>query len=405
LNDFNATLELNRVEQAMKEDDERYYRLVAAQLSGGARSLSNMVSGFDTDVAGSGSDRDHLSQQSKLNNGVYLLRAVQRAGLCSRRAALLVVSGGKVKVDGKVELNPFRPVFASNDIHVEGHQQRLRFGPTRLWLLNKPANVYTSGNTDKKERKMYMEYAAALGHEHLIPVGSLPYRSNGALLLTNDGELSRFLEHPSSRVQSTYTYRVTPAIDPVLAHKWNTEGVMIDGVVHKEFEFVVFTQRHSKYAVKVKVRSSSIPVHQVLQHVGRRIIRGGRTSIGPYGLQGMFPGHIREVVVPPYFVRHISDVWRPFIERDWPYFRKIRLEKLKAAVNYRILTKREREELDAFTYDQLMDTLKQDHSALVEESRQYSRALRSRPSIEAEGGEVAPPDGMSPESEVDVRSF
>jgi hypothetical protein len=75
------------------------------------------------------------------------------------------------------------------------------------------------GDDGSPEKVRFRRYAQMLGHEHMVPIGSLPFRSHGLLLLTNDGDLSKFLSHPSARVQQTYVMRVRPAISPLNTNK------------------------------------------------------------------------------------------------------------------------------------------------------------------------------------------
>lgn len=289
-------------------------------------------------------------------NEVYLLRTLPRAGFCSRREAEGIIASGDVKVNNVVERNPFRLVRAEDDIHVAGHQSRLRFPPPRLWMYHKPAHVIVSRN-DVAGRALITKHAAILGIDHLIPVGSLPMRAHGLLLLTNDGELSQFLEDPRSMIQQTYLLRVRPSIDPVLAHKFNTKGITVDGKQYRGFEFAVNPSLKSRFSVKVKVRGETMPIYQLMKHISRTIERGGRIGVGPFVLNNLAVGSIREVAVPPRYMDHAGKVWKSFVERDWPFFRRQRIVKLRHLSRYRELTPKEIEELENEAYNEIQDAL------------------------------------------------
>lgn len=305
---------------------------------------------------------------------VYLLRTLPRAGFCSRREAAVTIASGQVRVNNVVERNPFRLVRAEDDVHVAGHHSRLRFAPPRLWMYHKPANVVVSRN-DVAGRTLITKHARILGMDHLVPVGSLPMRAHGILLLTNDGELSRFLENPKSMVQRTYLLRVRPALDPVLVHKLNTEGLDINGRRHRNVEFFVNPATKSRYSVKVKVRGESMPIAHLMQHLGRTVERGGRISFGPFALTNLAVGSVREVTVPPFYTDNLGAVWKPFVERDWPFFRRQRVSRLRRLCRYRELTPKELEELDNYTYEEVKDALSFESSelqALAEQRAQQS---------------------------------
>lgn len=319
-------------------------------------------------------------EEDKEKDGVYLLRTLPRAGFCSRREAELVISSGKVRVNNVVERNPFRLVRAQDDIHVAGHQFRLRFAPPRLWLYHKPAHVIVSRH-DVAGRVLITKHAAILGMDHLIPVGSLPMRSHGALLLTNDGELSRFLEDPSSMIQQTYLLRVRPSITPILAHKLNTKGIYVNHKHIQGVEFIVNPSLKSRFSVKVKAKGDiSLPIYELMRHLGRTIERGGRIAVGPFSLGNLSVGSIREVTVPPHYTEHAGRDWTSFVERDGPYFRRRRILKLRKISHFRELTPKEVKELENAAYTEIQDSMKLEASELDAATPMVS--IPSRPLVE-----------------------
>ncbi|EPY35247.1 pseudouridylate synthase [Angomonas deanei] len=350
-------------------------RLVAKEILHSAENLLPGTSRSPTFQPKNNADLLERAQQTtdaeaETADAVHLLRTLPRAGYCSRREAAAIIASGQVRVNNVVERNPFRLVRAEDDIHVSGHHSRLRFAPPRLWMYHKPANVVVSRN-DPLGRALISRHARILGMDHLIPVGSLPMRSHGVLLLTNDGELSRFLENPASNIQRTYLLRVRPAVDPVLAQKLNENGVNINGKQHRNYEFFVNPAMKSRYSLKVKMRGDVMPVSQLMQHLGRKIERGGRVSFGPFALGTLAVGSVREVTVPPFYMNFVSGVWSTFIERDWPYFRRQRVTRLRRLSRYRQLTPGELEELDNFTYEEV-------RGALSFESQELEAAAETR---------------------------
>ncbi|RNE97637.1 putative tRNA pseudouridine synthase A [Trypanosoma rangeli] len=322
-----------------------------------------------------------MDRPSTLSGSVHLLRCLPRSGFCSRREALAIIASGQVRVDNVVERNPFRLVRAENNIHIESHSGRLRFAPPRLWMYHKPAYVIVSRN-DVAGRTLITKHARILGMDHLVPVGSLPMRSHGLLLLTNDGELSRLLENPKTMIQQTYLLRVRPAIDPVLAHKLNTEGILVNGKRHGNVEFFVNPAMKSRYSLKVKVRGETMPISHLMQHLGRTVERGGRISFGPFSMSGLPVGSIREVTIPPYYMRHTGAVWKEFIERDWPFFRRQRVSRLRRLSRYRELTPKELEELDNFTYEEIKDALSFESQELKAASEEQLQRMSIRPTLD-----------------------
>lgn len=314
--------------------------------------------------------------------GVSLRRALSRAGLLSQRAAFESIQAGKVKVDNTVVRDPFARITAENDIKLDGVAGRVRFAPTRLWKFYKPRKAVISSR-DTHGRAVCAQFASMYGHEHLQPIGSMHYNEHGLMLMTNDSDLGRFLTHPVSRVQQTYVFRVHPAVPPMLAYKWSTEGVLIDGKRNTEFEYSVPSVKGpSRFQLRMKA-STAPKSHaaEVVTALGRKIKRGRRVSMGPYTLRNELPGALTEVAVPPFYLKHVSAVWQPFVDRDWPFFRRLRVERLKRIARFRSLTDAERTELDTFTREELRQALSFDTTEVLAEAERHAEMTRAPPEL------------------------
>lgn len=131
-----------------------------------------------------------------------LNKFIAHSGLCSRRKAGDLVKSGQIKLNGKVETNP--AVEVTDDDRVEYKGKRLRREEREVYILmNKPKGVITS-LTDEHERKTVIDVLGKEVNERVYPVGRLDFNTTGLLLLTNDGELSHQLTHPSYEVKKVY---------------------------------------------------------------------------------------------------------------------------------------------------------------------------------------------------------
>ena len=131
-----------------------------------------------------------------------LNKFIAHSGLCSRRKAGDLVKSGQIKLNGKVETNP--AVEVTDDDRVEYKGKRLRREEREVYILmNKPKGVITS-LTDEHERKTVIDVLGKDVNERVYPVGRLDFNTTGLLLLTNDGELSHQLTHPSYEVKKVY---------------------------------------------------------------------------------------------------------------------------------------------------------------------------------------------------------
>lgn len=135
-----------------------------------------------------------------------LHKILARAGVASRRAAEELIRQGRVSVDGKivtemgVQVDPERHAVAFDGRPVSGRQQKIYV------LLNKPKG-YVTTLSDPQGRPIVTSLLKGIS-ARLYPVGRLDLDTEGALLLTNDGELAQKIQHPSHEVKKTYVARV-----------------------------------------------------------------------------------------------------------------------------------------------------------------------------------------------------
>lgn len=143
---------------------------------------------------------------------VRLNRFIARAGVCSRRDADLLISAGKVSVNGSVVQTLGVKVSAVDEVVVNGK----RLVPARMvyLLLNKPTDTITT-TSDERGRKSVLDLIAPsdLKKAGLFPVGRLDRHTSGALILTNDGMLAHRLMHPSYEIEKIYRVQVREALE------------------------------------------------------------------------------------------------------------------------------------------------------------------------------------------------
>src|SRR6185312_3113087 len=127
--------------------------------------------------------------------GERIAKRLARAGLASRRDAEDLIAAGRVKVNNRALTSPAFNVMPGDIIHLDG----MEIPPierTRLFLFHKPAGVVTT-NRDPEGRKTVFDVLPA-ELPRLMTIGRLDINTEGLLLLTNDGGLSRVLELPAT---------------------------------------------------------------------------------------------------------------------------------------------------------------------------------------------------------------
>jgi len=150
-------------------------------------------------------------------------KVIANSGYTSRRKAEELLLKGKVKINGIVVKELGTMVDTSDTIEVEGHI--LKKDEKVYVLLNKPRGVVTT-TSDDKHRKTVVDLIEI--PTRVYPVGRLDYDTTGVLILTNDGQLTNGLTHPSSDVEKVYIAKINGLIKPEDLRKLSN-GVIIDG--------------------------------------------------------------------------------------------------------------------------------------------------------------------------------
>lgn len=134
-----------------------------------------------------------------------LQKVISQAGVASRREAELIIKAGRVTVNGAVVTELGTKVSPGRDqVAVDG--KRLKSENNVYLMLNKPKGVITTVK-DPGKRQTVLDYLKDIP-QRIYPVGRLDFNTEGLLLLTNDGELTNALIHPSRKIFKTYLAKV-----------------------------------------------------------------------------------------------------------------------------------------------------------------------------------------------------
>lgn len=149
------------------------------------------------------------SELKTSNSAMPLNKFIAHCGICSRRDGAELVKSGKVKVNNEVITEPGHKVSAKDEIKVNGKKISLAKNLVYI-LLNKPKDYITTTD-DPQKRKTVLDLIKI--KERIYPVGRLDRNTSGVLLLTNDGELSQKLAHPSHEVKKVYHVTLNRPLD------------------------------------------------------------------------------------------------------------------------------------------------------------------------------------------------
>ncbi|MDA7923231.1 rRNA pseudouridine synthase, partial [bacterium] len=217
--------------------------------------------------------------------GIRLNKYLASAGVGSRRACDTMVQQGEVVINGETCLSPGYRVQPEDFIKVNGR----RIEPLEIQsiVLHKPAGLVCT-RSDENNRATIYELLPPRLH-HLAHVGRLDLDSEGLLILSNDGELTQALTHPSHKIEKLY--QVT------------TENAFENSILN-QLEKGVFTEVGKARAVSVKRISSrrlemvlntglKRQIRYMIQAVGHRVKRLVRLKIGELTLDTLKLGKWR----------------------------------------------------------------------------------------------------------------
>jgi 23S rRNA pseudouridine2605 synthase len=230
-----------------------------------------------------------------------IAKALARAGIASRREVERLIGLGKVAVNGRILDTPATLVTRDDKITVDGKAIGAAEA-TRVWRYNKPVGLLTSHNDPAGRPTVFDNLPSGL--PRVISVGRLDINTEGLLLLTNDGELSRALELPSTALVRQYRARARGRVTQAQLDRLK-DGVTVDGVEYGPIEATLDKVKDSaaddgrgpaNLWISVSItEGKNREVRKVLESVGLTVNRLIRLAYGPFQLGELPSGAVEEV--------------------------------------------------------------------------------------------------------------
>jgi 23S rRNA pseudouridine2605 synthase len=221
-----------------------------------------------------------------------IAKLLARAGIGSRREIERMIEDGRIALNGERLTTPATLLDNLTGVTVDG-KAVAPAAASRLYIFYKPAGCLTAERDPKGRPTIYDKLPAGL--PRLIPVGRLDYATEGLLLLTNDGELKRQLELPSTGVVRTYRARAFGTISQDALEQLS-EGITIDGIRYGSINANLERRTGRNGWIEMSLtEGKNREVRNVLEHLGLQVSRLIRTAYGPFTVEGMGPGDLGEV--------------------------------------------------------------------------------------------------------------
>ncbi|TAL30699.1 MAG: rRNA pseudouridine synthase [Alphaproteobacteria bacterium] len=224
--------------------------------------------------------------------GERIAKRLARAGVCSRRDAERLIAEGRVKLNGDILKSPATNVTEADKIEVDGDPVGQKEA-TRLWRYHKPKGLVTSHRDEKGRDTIFDHLPSSL--PRVISVGRLDLTSEGLLLLTNDGALSRHLELPATGWTRKYRVRAFGRITQERLDALKN-GIKIDGVLYGGIDATMEREQGDNVWLEMVLREGkNREIRKVLEYLGLTVNRLIRVSYGPFHLGQMEEGAVEEV--------------------------------------------------------------------------------------------------------------
>ena len=214
-----------------------------------------------------------------MSEGTRLNKYLASCGVGSRRACDALVQEGHVEINGKPVLNPAHRVEAGDFVKVDG--RRVQAKETSTVMFFKPRGYVCSREDELGRDTIYTILPPVL--QHLHHVGRLDRDSEGLLILTNDGELSQMLTHPSKLVEKEY---LVTANQPVLNEHLDLfkTGVFIEKTRMRAKAVDRLSSRRYRIVLETGLKRQ---IRLMFQALGYQVQKLVRVRIGTLGLDDL----------------------------------------------------------------------------------------------------------------------
>ena len=199
---------------------------------------------------------------------------------------------GRITLNGSVVANPATMVGTDDKLAVDGKGIASK-EPTRLWRYHKPAGLVTTARDPEGRPTVFAAMPQSL--PRVVSVGRLDLNTEGLLLLTNDGGLARYLEHPAQGLSRTYRVRAHGVVSETALARVG-RGIVVEGISYRPAEVKIDRRQSTNCWLTMTLHEGkNREIKRLLEHIGLRVTRLIRISYGPFELGDLKPGAVDEI--------------------------------------------------------------------------------------------------------------
>lgn len=229
---------------------------------------------------------------SAIGKGERVAKILARAGVASRRDAERLIEAGRVSVNGERIVSPALNVGPADSVVVDGE---VLGAPerSRMWLYHKPAGVVATARDEKGRATIFDALPEDM--PRVMSVGRLDLNSEGLLLLTNDGEIKRHLELPSTGWLRRYRVRARGAPSEEALQPLRN-GLVVEGERFRPMIVTLDRRQGANAWLTVGLREGrNREIRRAMEAAGLVVNRLIRVGYGPFRLGNLAPGCVSEI--------------------------------------------------------------------------------------------------------------
>ena len=225
-------------------------------------------------------------------NKQRIAKFLASSGVASRRESEKIILDKRVEVNGRIISSPAFDIKDGDQVNVDGKPIK-RSDNLRVFLFNKPQGYLVTTKDPVGRKTIYDLFPKKL--KKIITVGRLDYNSEGLIILTNNGDFSRFLELPSNQFLRTYKVRVHGNIDKEKLSNLSN-GITLKGIKYKSIEASLEKTNKSNAWLLMKLKEGkNKEIRRICESFDLKVNRLIRISYGPFNLGKINKTEIIEV--------------------------------------------------------------------------------------------------------------
>ena len=226
---------------------------------------------------------------AKQTEAIRLQKYLAQAGVASRRASEKIIQAGRVKVNGQTVVQMGLKIDPQKDkVSVDGAPINRPKKPPLYILLNKPRYVLSTTRDGFGERKTVLDLVDV--EERVFPVGRLDFESEGLILLTNDGEITQKLTHPSFAHEREYEVLLDKKPGRNTIRRWREGNFEVDGKRVGPMRVEPLASTGPGWLRIILTEGRKRQIREIAEQLGFSVITLIRVRFGPIKLGKLKPG-------------------------------------------------------------------------------------------------------------------